>query len=343
MGKVVWSAAVAVAGLWAAPAMARDLGGVACTNPPPARCVGEACAVSGDLANLGNAMDPKTGRKFWLDYPCDLKPNEKVTFVLNLHGGGSIGNWQRHYFPVADYKEKYRLVVVTPTAATATPVRRWDGAADDAHLQNITTWVFDTFGRKNIKSFWLAGHSQGGMTSSRIVCTDFFKDKVDGWLSLSGGRVGQAPFVAQFGPPKPDGSPPDPRPRPAMPNANAVPACDFSHILAVGEYEIERLPETSPLAEKFGCTARVRRKDIVDEKPGYVWDFQRAGYKVWGMKARPGVAQEWVYEKCRDGRVVADVVRMDKGHTEGLEPRVTEELVKLMVQARGGKAQASAD
>jgi hypothetical protein len=45
------------------------------------------------------------------------------------------------------------------------------------------------------------------------------------------------------------------------------------------------------------------------------------------------------YPGCRDGKVVADVVRIDKGHTEGLEPRVTEELVKLMVSARGGKLQ----
>lgn len=348
MRKVMWAAAAALAGLWAAPAAARDVGGVACTNPPPARCVGEACATSGDLANLGNATDAKTGRKFWLDYPCDLKPGEKVVFILNLHGAGSIGNWQRHYFPAADYKDRYRLVVATPTAATlgtmgsGPGVRRWDAAADDAHLQNITSWVFDSFGRQNIKSFWLAGHSQGGFTSSRIVCTDFFKNKVDGWLSLSGGRVGQAPFVAQFGPPKPDGSPPDPRPRPPAP-AGSGPACDFSHVFAVGEYETERLPETSPLAERFGCTARVRREDIVDDKPGYVWDYQRAGYKVWGTKARPGVAQAWVYDQCRDGRVVADVVRLDKGHTEGLEPKVTEELVKLMVRAKGGQAQAAAD
>lgn len=26
-----------------------------------------------------------------------------------------------------------------------------------------------------------------------------------------------------------------------------------------------------------------------------------------------------VYDGCKDGRVVADVVRLDKGHTEGLE------------------------
>ena len=37
--------------------------------------------------------------------------------------------------------------------------------------------------------------------------------------------------------------------------------------------------------------------------------------------------------------MVADVVRIDKGHTEGLEPKVTEEIVKLMLSARGGKIQ----
>jgi hypothetical protein len=49
-----------------------------------------------------------------------------------------------------------------------------------------------------------------------------------------------------------------------------------------------------------------------------------------------------VYPRCRDGRVVADVVRLEKGHTEGLEPNVTEELVKLMLSARGGKLQQAA-
>ena len=31
------------------------------------------------------------------------------------------------------------------------------------------------------------------MTSNRIVRTEFFKDRVDGWLSLSGGRLGVNP------------------------------------------------------------------------------------------------------------------------------------------------------
>ena len=36
------------------------------------------------------------------------------------------------------------------------------------------------------------------MTSNRIVRTDFFKDKVDGWLSLSGGRLGGNPGRARI-------------------------------------------------------------------------------------------------------------------------------------------------
>ena len=53
----------------------------------------------------------------------------------------------------------------------------------------------------------------------------------------------------------------------------------------------------------------------------------------------PGKAQVFVYPDCKDGRVVADVVRLEKGHTEGLEPKVTEELIKLMLSAKGGKLQ----
>ena len=85
-----------------------------------------------------------------------------------------------------------------------------------------------------------------------------------------------------------------------------------------------KLPEQSTWAAELGCGPRVKKADITDTQPGYVWDYARAGYKVWGMKARPGVASEYVYPGCKGGRVVADVERMDKGHTEGLEPKVTE-------------------
>ena len=35
--------------------------------------------------------------------------------------------------------------------------------------------------------------------------------------------------------------------------------------------------------------------------------------------------------------IAANVVRLDKGHTKGIEPSVTEHLVKLIVSAKGGK------
>jgi pimeloyl-ACP methyl ester carboxylesterase len=344
--KKLWMTALATAAAvgsltFAGGAQAKDLLGVACSKPQPARCDGEQCNTSGALANLGNAADVN-GRKFFLDYPCDLKPNEKVTVILNLHGAGSIGNWQRHYFPAADYVDKYRLVVITPTAATSPArgpmgpgVRVWVGEADDAHLQAITDAVVGALGKQRIRNFWLAGHSQGGMTSSRIVCTPFFADKVDGLLSLSGGRVGGVSMNPRFGPPKADGSPPDARN--VTMGAPKLPTCQFSHIYTTGEHEITELPEASAWAAELGCGPRVRRADIVDTKAGHVWDYDRAGYKVWGMKAGPGATEEFDFPKCKGGRVVADFVRKDKGHTEGLEPKVTEAIVKMMAGASGSK------
>src|ERR1700753_4263751 len=140
-----------------------------------------------------SALDEKTGRKFYLDDPDDLKPGEKVTFILNLHGGGSVGAWQKAYFLAVDFKDKYRLVVATPSAATKEPARMWVGEADDEHLHNIVSQVVAKYGKENIERFLLVGHSQGGMTSRRLLGTDkFFQDRVDGWLSLSGGRIGVA-------------------------------------------------------------------------------------------------------------------------------------------------------
>jgi len=329
------AAALLAAGFVAADENLLD---VVCENPPPVHCSAGDCAAK--TAVRGNVTDPETGREYFLDYPCDLKPGEDVMFILNIHGAGSIANWQRHYFPASDYKDEYRLVVATSTAEGSgglgggSGIRMWMSDIDDAHLQNITNQVIAAFGADNIRSMWLAGHSQGGMTSHRLVCTDFFKDKVDGVLSLSGGRIGQAQIVDRFGPPMPDGSPPPARPRP--PSYGALPDCDFSHIYTTGEHEIVELPDNSPWAEKYHCDARVRN-EIVDTEPGWLTDSGRQGYPVWGMAARPGTAEEFVYPNCDDGRVVADVVRLDKGHTEGLEPRVTERIIELMASASGGK------
>ncbi len=286
------------------------------------------------------AVDETTGRKFYLDDPDDLQSGEDVVFLLSLHGGGSVGAWQRRYFPAHDYTERYRLVIATPSAATKEPMRRWDAEADDEHLRYIVNYLFEKYGEQNIKSFWLVGHSQGGMTSNRLLGDDFWKERVDGWLSLSGGRIGPIELPASFFPPgRP--LPPDllrgdgPRP------GRAVEVdCDISFIFATGEHEIVSLPDRSPWAEKYGAGPRVRLPDVVDDEPGQIYDTLSEGKSTpaWGLLPRPGTAQVYVYPNARYGRVIADVVRLDKGHTEGLEPRITEALIQMMVDAPGGKA-----
>jgi pimeloyl-ACP methyl ester carboxylesterase len=282
--------------------------------------------------------ESKTGRTYLLDYPCDLKAGEKVTLVLNLHGGGSSGTWQRRYFPAIDFKDQYRLVIASPYS----PTRSWS-ANDDAYLQNIVTALVAQLGPRNVKAFWLAGHSQGGATSRRIVCTDFFRSRVDGFLSLSGGRVGGAPerAVGAGRPAQANEKPPatTAAAAAAAPAVIAEPNCDFSHIYETGEHEIVALPVTSTVAQKYHCGERQRQADVVDTKPGQVNDggHQNPGTKQWGLLPRPGTAEVFVYPGCADKRVVADVRRLDKGHTEGLEPAVTEALVKLMLSAGGGK------
>src|SRR5262249_59916180 len=96
-----------------------QLAGVPCPTPASMHCPSSNCPRE-TIQDIGPATELKTGRKFFLDYPYDLKRGEKVTFVLSLHGGGSIPNWQRHYFPLLDYKDKYRLVVATPFSPNPT-------------------------------------------------------------------------------------------------------------------------------------------------------------------------------------------------------------------------------
>jgi len=313
--------------------------GTTCTPVPYLHCPDSECS-GATVVNQGNVVEMKTRRTYFLDYPCDLKKGEKVTFILSLHGGGSYGNWQRNYFPIMDYTNKYRLVIVTPNA----PTRAWS-EADDGYLQNIVNFVTEQLGKENIKAFWLVGHSQGGLTSNRIVRTDFFKDKVDGWLSLSGGRLGGNPGrSATFAP---TGTPP--AANPAMAAALAAlrepPANDFSFIYETGQREVDDkgVPETSDWAKKYGCGPRRAPEEIVDIKAGYVYDSTRLNQlrPGWGLLPAPGKAQIYLYPDCKDGRVVADVVRIDKGHTEGLEPKITEELIKMMLAAKGGKLQQS--
>jgi hypothetical protein len=286
-------------------------------------------------------VDRATDRKFYLDCPDDLGASEPVTFLLNLHGGGSFGAWQRLYFPAHDHAQAARLVIATPTAATGDPMRRWVPEADDDHLGNVAQMVIEQLGPARIASFWLAGHSLGGFTANRLLSQEYFASRVDGYLSLSGGRLGPAGHVAGFGPPPLPGEPRRERPRFAPP---PLPDTDLSFIFAVGEHEIVTLPETSPWARKYGAGPRVRLPDVVDTEPGQVYDKYREGRSSasWGLRPRPGVAQVYLYPDAAQGRVIADVVRLGKGHTEGLEPNITRALVSMIVAAPGGKLRAAA-
>ena len=342
------SLAVAFLGACAALTNGQDqpfrFAGTACTTAPYLRCPDAECS-SATVINQGNVVEMKSRRTYFLDYPCDLKKGERVTFVLSLHGAGSYGNWQRHYFPLLDYVNKYRLVVATPNS----PTRVWSNA-DDEYLQNIVSFVIEQLGKENIRAFWLAGHSQGGMTSNRLIRTEFFKDKVDGWLSLSGGRLGGNPGRSvTFAPTgaTPAATTPAPAASSTMASAMAalreLPTNDFSHIYTTGQREVDEkgIPEASEWAKKYSCGPQRKGAELVDTKAGYIYDSSRLNQlrPGWGLLPAPGKAQVYTYPDCKDGRVVADVVRIDKGHTEGLEPIVTEELIKLMLSAKGGKLQ----
>ncbi len=319
--------------------------GTTCTTTPYLHCPDSECS-GATVINQGNVVEMKTRRTYFLDYPCDLQKGEKVTFILSLHGGGSYGNWTRHYFPLMDYVTKHRLVVATPNA----PTRAWS-EPDDEYLKNIVNFVIEQVGKENIKAFWLAGHSQGGMTSNRLIRTDFFKDKVDGFLSLSGGRIGGNPGrSATFAPPAPGAAVPAaaaPATAPAMSAAMAalreLPTANFSFIYTTGIREVDEkgVPETSEWAKKYACGPRRAPVEIVDTKAGYIYDTSRLNLlrPGWGLLPAPGKAHLMAFSDCQDGRVVADVVRLEKGHTEGLEPKVTEELIKLILSAKGGKLQ----
>src|ERR1041384_5861552 len=117
----------------------------------------------------------------------------------------------------------------------------------------------------------------------------------------------------------------------------------FSFIYTTGQREMDEkgLPDSSAWAAKYSCGQRSKPTEIADTKAGYVFDGTRQNppNPAWGLLPGPGKAQQYVYPDCKDGRVVADVVRIDKGHTEGLEPNVTEQLIKLMLSAKGGKLQ----
>ena len=292
--------------------------------------------------NQGPVVEMKTRRTYFLDYPCDLKKGEKVTFVLSLHGAGSYGNWQRNYFPLMDFKDKYRLVIATPNS----PTHVWS-TADDEYLQNIVAFVVEQLGKENIQAFWLVGHSQGGMTANRLLRTDFFKDRVDGWLSLSGGRLGGSP--GRTAPALGQG---EWRRRLRLARRTRLRRWRLCESFRPAIFRLSMKPGSGRWTGKvcrkhpngrrsmLAGRAAVRRRSSIRSQDMFKDSTrQNPPNPAWGLLPAGGKAEVYVYPDCEKGRVVADVVRMGKGHTEALEPKVTEELVKLMVSAKGGKLQ----
>ena len=153
---------------------------------------------------------------------------------------------------------------------------------------------------------------------------------MSGLLSLSGGRIGRIQYAEGFFPASRSSAPAN---TPASPVDEAAAFdCSFSYIYSSGENEIVSLPDTSPLATKYHCAARVRGQDIVDTAGGYVAGGDRDGVSnpAWSVGALPGTAQVFTYPQCEGSRLVADVWRLNKGHTDGLEPRVTEAIAAMM-------------
>lgn len=288
------------------------LDGVAC-SAPELHCPDADCPVE-LITRAGNAIEPRSGRSFFLDYPCGLAPGDAVTFVLNVHGTAAPANWHRHYFPAHDFKDSYELVVATPqargdSAETRMP-QQWGDDVDLEYVRGVVDYVYEKFADLEIERFWLVGHSQGGGYVQRLVCKEGFRERVDGVVALAGGYPGLR---------------------------GELPECEFSFILETGSEDRlgNQVPERSPWAEHLECGERVRSEDVVDTRAGYVYDTRDRPppFEGWGGKPAPGTAEVYEYEGCRDGRVLADVIRLEKGHTEGLEPNVTEHIVRLMVGA----------
>ena len=275
---------------WAATS--QTLGSIACTSPPPDHCRG---AVPPRISPNRATWSTEGRTPVLSRLPCDLERNEKVVFILSLHDAGAMatGIFIRHYFPALDYVDKYRSGHRDADGGHTGCDAVGNRAAACACGWRITTRVrpqprrlrHRRRRRRNVESFWLAGHSRGGIVSNRLVCTDF-SNKVDGWLSLSAAGSALRRFrrflrfwwaARRFRSSNPNA------PRPGF---GAMPTCEISYILSRVAKEITGLPETSPLAAKYHCDARVRRPDIVDERKGVRdWHHARAsgqlGPKSW--------------------------------------------------------------
>ena len=320
--------AAAAAGAMTSGVRAQTLAGVQCTTPAQQHC-GESCTPE-LLGNRGNVADPEAGREFFLDSRATSRGR-----AGGVHPEPPRRRVHRQLaaplFPGAGLQGEYRLVVATPTAAGSGPwseARRMWARGDRRRPPAEHRQPRDRALRPGEypERSGSPGHSQGGMTSNRLVCTDFF---------------GQGRRMAQ-----PVGRPHRPsrdragllRPaaaagaRAADPSASA--GCrgpagvrHLVHLRVRRARDRGAAGDVAVGARSIDARRRERRADVVDEREGYVTGACARPRRQLGLRPaawhRGGVR----VSDARGGRMVADVVRIDKGHTEGLEPEVTEALV----------------
>jgi poly(3-hydroxybutyrate) depolymerase len=193
-----------------------------------------------DGVKCGGMLDDKlatpstmiTGRKVFIDYPCDLEKGSPVTFVLNLHGTQGVEDGKhyiREYNKLGVNAQTYGFVVATPNAIGS----QWgngDNGQDAPHLAEVVDWVYSNFSGYDIKQMWVTGHSWGAAYSLSFVCKPEYADKIRGLLFMSGGA--------------------------------SLPTCAdrLSIIATVGETDIvPGQPDQSTIAAGHGCDARSER------------------------------------------------------------------------------------
>jgi hypothetical protein len=151
------------------------------------------------------------------------------------------------------------------------------------------------------------------MTSNRLLGLDFFKERVDGWLSLSGGRIGPAERSPTPGAQGGAAAVRRGRRRTATgPVYHARPTSPSSSRSESTKSLRSRRPPVGREVRRRTARAAARRR--VDESRGsYMTGSARVSRRPRGaLYPRPGTAQVYVYPNARDGRLIADVVRLDK-------------------------------
>ena len=240
-------------------------------------------------------------------------------------------------------------MIATPNA----PTRAWS-AADDEYLQNIVELRGRT-DRAREHQVVLAGGTLAGRHDVESLAAHRLLQEQGRWLAEPVGRTAwrTTGHACRFG---------NVTPALQLPRRRAAAACAGDRRAGRGvdrasdrrllvylrqpverEIDAKGVPPASAWAAKYGCGARGAAKEIVDTKAGYIYDRSRQNppNPSWGLLPGPGTAHVMTYAGCKDGRVVADVVRIDKGHTEGLEPNDHRRARRLDAVREGRQAAAN--